>query len=175
VAAGRQPEGYNSIRDTISSLAARGATDRWVMTAALLGVGASYITSGAALRSSRPVGRGLLACGGAATMLVAAFPQPARGNSVAHTVAAATAFLALAAWPLGGSTRGSAQPLLSRTAGTAVTIATLALLLWFTLEIHGSYRGLAERAAALAEATWPLAVALSVRRRTPVSGFVHVV
>jgi hypothetical protein len=108
-------------------------------------------------------------------LLVAAFPQPARGNSVAHTVAAAAAFLALAAWPLVGSTRGSARPLLSCTAGATVTIATLALLLWFMLEIHGSHRGLAERAAALAEALWPLAVAISVRRREPTIGFVPAV
>jgi hypothetical membrane protein len=145
------------------------------MTAALLGVGASYITTGATLHSARPMGRFLLACGGAATALVAAFPQPARGNSVAHTVAATVAFVALAAWPSGASTRGSAMPLLSRTAGAAATITTLALLLWFTLELHGSHRGLAERAAALAEAIWPLAVTISVRRRASITGFVRAV
>ena len=44
----------------------------------------------------------VLGAGGAATVLVAAFPQPAHGNSVAHTVAAAVAFIALGAWPVFG-------------------------------------------------------------------------
>ena len=39
VAAGLQPRSFNAVADTISSLAAEGATDRWVMTAALAGVG----------------------------------------------------------------------------------------------------------------------------------------
>ena len=40
------------------------------------------------------------------------------------------------------------------------------LVLWFVLEIHGSYRGGAERAATLVEALWPLAIVLSLRLNT---------
>ena len=98
MAATRQPRGYNPIRDTISSLAARGATDRWVMTAALLAVGVCYVVTGAGLRPARRAGRMALMGGGVATMMVAAFPQPVRGNGVGHTIAATIAFTR---WPSG--------------------------------------------------------------------------
>jgi hypothetical protein len=38
VAAGLQPRSFNPVADTISSLTAVGAADRWVMTWALAGV-----------------------------------------------------------------------------------------------------------------------------------------
>jgi hypothetical protein len=37
----------------------------------------------------------------------------------------------------------------------------IGLIVWFLAEVHGSHRGLAERAAAGTEALWPLAVVLS--------------
>ena len=43
VAAMLQPVSYDSLRDTISALAARGAADPWVMTAAIAAVGACYL------------------------------------------------------------------------------------------------------------------------------------
>lgn len=158
LAAARQPAGYDSVRDTISSLAARGATDRWIMTSALAGVGACYVLSGLGIKSAKPVGRVVLVGGGVATMLVAAFPQPARGNSVAHTVAATLAFTALAAWPAVGARKGSKAPLLRPRISIAATLAMFGMLIWFVLEAHGSHRGLAERAAALSEALWPFLV-----------------
>jgi hypothetical membrane protein len=164
IAARRQPAGYSSIRDTISSLAARGATDRWIMTAALAGVGVSYVITSAGLVPARPVGRIALAVGGIGTVFVAAFPQPESGNSVAHTVAAAVGFIALAAWPVLAADRESGNVLLHRAPSTVATVTSLGLLLWFVLEIHGSHRGLAERSAALVEALWPLAVVAIARR-----------
>jgi hypothetical protein len=99
-----------------------------------------------------------------ATVLVAAFPQPAHGNSVAHTVAAAVAFVSLAGWPLFAAARHSPGPLLSRSASVAASCVLLGLVAWFAAEIHGGQRGLAERAAAGAQALWPLAVAVTTRR-----------
>jgi hypothetical membrane protein len=163
IAAERQPGGFSSIRDTISSLAARGAHDRWIMTAALAGVGACYILTALGLSPARPTGRTVLAVGGVGTLLVAAFPQPVRGNSVAHTAAATVAFVALGAWPVVASRRRSDVALLTRGASIPATIVLFALVLWFVLEVHGSQRGLAERAAALAEALWPLAVVAANR------------
>ena len=89
LAQARQPPRYNPIRDTISALAAHGATDRWVMTAGLFGLGACHVITAAGLGPVRRRGRAVLALGGGATLLVATFAQPAQGNSVAHTVAAA--------------------------------------------------------------------------------------
>jgi hypothetical protein len=43
------------------------------------------------------------------------------------------------------------------------------LLTWFTLELHGSHRGMAERGAALAEVMWPLVVAVGARQ-APLAG-----
>lgn len=163
MAAGRQPPGYNPVRDTISSLAARGATDRWVMTTALLAVGLCDLVTGGGLRPARWAGRIALMSGGVATMMVAAFPQPVRGNGVDHTIAATVAFLTLAFWPVLAARRPAGVPVLSFTFAVSATLVTLGFLTWFTLEIHGSHRGLAERGAALAEVMWPLIVAVGAR------------
>jgi hypothetical protein len=163
IAAGRQPAGFDSIRDTISSLAALGATDRWIMTSALAGLGASYAVTGFGLRPAGRFGRSLLVGGGLGTLLVAAFPQPVRGNGVSHTIAATLAFTALGAWPVFAARRRTAVPLLTRRASVTATVVMFGLLLWFVLEINGSHRGLAERAAALSESLWPLLVVVSSR------------
>jgi hypothetical membrane protein len=111
VAAGLQPGSFNAVADTISSLAAEGAADRWVMTLALAGVGACHVVTGLALRPAAAPGRLILVTGGVATVLVAAFPERAGdGGSLPHTLWAAVGFVALAAWPLaarkGGGTPG---------------------------------------------------------------------
>jgi hypothetical membrane protein len=161
LASGRQPAGYNPIRDTISSLAAEGATDRWIMTLALAGLGVCYMVTAAGLRPAPRSGRIVLAGGGLATLLVAAFPQPARGNSIAHTVAATVAFTALATWPLFAARRQPRTPLLAFSASIPATVIMIVLVLWFVVEIHGGHRGLAERASAGAEALWPFSVVVA--------------
>jgi hypothetical protein len=167
VAASLQPAGYDPVRDTISALAARGATDRWVMSLALLGVGCSYAATAAGLGPARRPGRGVLAAGGLATVGVAAFPQPAHGNSVAHTVAATLAFSALALWPVLAASGVTSVPLLRPTVSVVATLVLAGLALWFVAEVHGGQRGLAERAAAGTEALWPFAVSLSARLALP--------
>ena len=162
LAASHQPKGYSPIRDTISSLAARGATDRWIMTLALAGLGTSYVVTATGLRAAGGVGRTVLVVGGLATLLVAAFPQPAFGNSVAHTGAATVAFVALAIWPVLAARRQTPAPLLTYGASIAATAIMITLVLWFVVEIHGGHRGVAERFAAGMEALWPLAVVVSI-------------
>ncbi len=49
VAAGLQPHHFDPVSGSISALAAAGATDRWVLTLALLGVGACHMITGLAL------------------------------------------------------------------------------------------------------------------------------
>jgi hypothetical protein len=110
IAAQRQPAGFDTVRDTISALAARDATDRWLMTVALLGVGVCHLVTAAALRPAAVPGRVVLATGGIATVAVALFPLPSGdGRSGAHSVAAAVAFVSLTLWPAGSTPRGSAQ------------------------------------------------------------------
>ena len=164
IAEALQPPGYSPIRDTISALAARGATDRWVMTSALAGLGICHVVTAVGLRPARLEGRTVLAGGGLATLMVAAFPQPQHGNSHAHTVAATIAFAGLALWPLFAGHRRSVAPLLSRSVSIPASLILLGLVAWFAAEVHGGERGLAERAAALAQAMWPLAVVVTARR-----------
>jgi cytosine/uracil/thiamine/allantoin permease len=142
------------------------------MTSALAGVGACYVLTGLGIRSARGMGRVVLVGGGVATVLVAAFPQPERGNSVAHTVAATIAFTALAAWPVLAARMGSQAPLLRPRISIAATFAMFGLLIWFVLEAHGSHRGLAERAAAFTEALWPFLVVATALGSAASSGSV---
>jgi hypothetical protein len=134
------------------------------MTASLAGLGACHVVTAMGMRPVRIAGRVVLAAGGAATLLVAAFPQPVKGNSVAHTAAATVAFISLGAWPAFAAQRRSSAPLLRRTSSLAATALLLGLVVWFAIEVHGGERGLAERAAAGAQALWPLAVVVTTRR-----------
>jgi hypothetical membrane protein len=171
VAAGLQPRSFNAVADTISSLAAKGATDRWVMTVALAGLGTCHIVTGLALRPAAPAGRLLLMTGGVATVLVAANPEPAEGRgSLPHTVWAAVGFIALTSWPLAARKRGPLVPAALRPAVSAAATGVLfGLLVWFGAELIAGGRqvGLAERVLAGAQALWPLAVVLACRRSQP--------
>ena len=164
IGAALQPPGYDAIRDTISALAAQGASDRWVMGGALIGVGIGYLVIAVGLRAAPLTGRAVLAIGGVATCLVAAFAQPAHGNSVTHTIAAAVAFLALATWPIFAGRRFASSPLLLAGVSRTASAVLVGLVVWFALELHGNQRGLAERVAATAQALWPLLVVISARR-----------
>ena len=90
-----------------------------------------------------------------------------------HTIAATVAFVSLGAWPAFAARRQPCPPLLAPGTSAAATVGLLGLVIWFAAEIHGGQRGLAERAAATAQALWPLAVVLSSRhsfKRFPVPG-----
>ncbi len=165
VAAGLQPGGFDQVTGTISALAAVGAADRWVMTLALLGVGACHVITGLALRPAASAGRLLLMTGGVAMIVVAVNPVRAGGGrSLPHIIAAAVAFTALAAWPAFAWRRGFSVPPGLRPAISGVAAGTLlGLAVWFGAELTmgGAQVGLAERAAAGAQAVWPLAVVLT--------------
>jgi hypothetical protein len=134
-----------------------------VTTSALAGLGTCHVVTALGLGPARWPGRIVLGGGGVATVLVAAFPQPLRGNAVAHTVAATVAFVALAAWPLPAAAPGAEGPLLRWPASVVASAALLGSVAWFAGELHGGHRGLAERVAAGLEALWPLAVVLTTR------------
>lgn len=153
VAQARQPAGYDSTRDTISALAAHGATDPWIMTIGLAGLGASYLLTAAGFEAAGPRARATLALGAVATLVVAASPQPAP----AHVPAATVGFVALACWPA----------LLPRSFGSLrwLALVLLAALGWFaTALVVGSLVGLSERVLAGAEALTPIVVIVAGRR-----------
>jgi hypothetical membrane protein len=175
VAAGLQPR-FDPVTDTVSALAAIGATDRWVMNLVFLLVGTCYIVTALALRSAKTPGRLILIGGAAAGMMVAANPEHAGGfGSVPHFVFASIGFAGLTLWPAAAAQRGPAVPWGLRPGPAAAAVAVqFALLAWFGAElILGTHQvGLAERAVGVAQSSWPLAVVLScylpVRAPVPV-------
>jgi hypothetical membrane protein len=166
VAAAVQPAAYDPFRDTISALAGHDAAHRWIMTVGLAGVGICHLATAAGLRPARAAGRITLGLGGAATLLVAASPLPHSGGSQRHGVAAALAFVALALWPLVAAGRAPATPWTLRpVTSLAATTVLLGLLGWFAIELsaEGTWIGATERAAAAAQAIWPLVVVTATR------------
>jgi hypothetical membrane protein len=164
VAAGLQPR-FDPMADTVSALAAIGATDRWVMSGVFVLVGACYILTALALRSAKTGGRLILIAGAIAGMLVAANPEHAGGfGSVPHFVFASLGFAGLTLWPAGAVRKGPEAPWGLRVAPAAAAVALqFALLAWFGTELimAGGQAGLAERIMGGAQAAWPLAVVLS--------------
>ena len=170
-AASLQPD-FNAVRDTVSSLAAPGATDRWVMTATFIVVGVCYLVTGFALRPAGPPGRLILIAGAAGGMLVAVNPiHTGVPYPVPHIIWASVGLAGLTTWPAGAWRRGPATPWALKPAAAAAAVVVLfALLFWFGAELvlGGGQVGLAERVTGVAEALWPLAVVLScVAWRTP--------
>ncbi len=176
-AAARQEIPFDSLTQTISALAALDATDRWVMTSALAGVGVAHIVTATALRRAALPGRLVLAGGGFATLLVAALPLPTvigDGGSGPHAIVAGISFGALAVWPAlamrgGRRADGGKRSIpwgLRRKVALAATAALLAAVGWFVTDLGQdmSQVGLSERVAAGAQALWPLLVVLSTRR-----------
>jgi hypothetical membrane protein len=169
-AASLQPR-FDPVRDTVSALAAQGATDRWVMTLTFLVVGACYVVTALGLRPAGAAGRLILIAGALAGMLVAANPEhPADPYPVPHIIAASVGLAGLITWPAGAWRRGPAVPWGLRPAVGATAVAVLfALVLWFGAELVLGFGqvGLAERVAGGAQAVWPLAVVISCLIRRP--------
>jgi len=164
LAATRQRGGFDQVSQTISELAGRGATDPWIMTTALVGVGMCHVITAAGLAPAAIPGRLLLAAGGAATVALAASPLPVTGDSPPHVVAAAVAFSALSLWPALAVRRGG-KP--RPAVWLSAAVGLLALLGWFGIDYfgEGSRIGLSERVLAGAQALWPLTVVALARRR----------
>ncbi len=171
IAATLQPSSYNPVADTISALAALGATDRWVMTLVFLAVGVCDIVTGTALRPAAPVGRLILIAGAVAGMLVAAYPEHAGSGSVPHALFASLGFAGLAAWPAGAWRRDPPEVPwgLRPTVCSGAVAVQLILLAWFVAELvtGAGQVGLAERAVSGTQAIWPLVVVLSCRIPIP--------
>lgn len=163
LAAARQPNGFDPVRETISALASRGATDAWLMTTALAGVGICHTVTAAGFASAAVPGRALLGTGGVATVVLAAFRQPVSGDSAEHLAAASVALSGLSVWPaLAWRRDGQPRPGIWGFAATGL----LGLLGWFGIEyFSGTERiGLSERVLTGAQSLWPLAAVLLARR-----------
>lgn len=161
-AAAAQPPGYDPVRQTLSALANRGATDRWIMVSTLLVLGLGYLVTAVAVPAVPARARVVLGAGGAAVTFAALFSQPATGSSAWHMGSAALGWLAFTCWPLAVSRRRADPPLLGRGPAWVVTAVLVALLCWFGLELllGGTRLGLAQRVLVLAQTVWPATVAV---------------
>ena len=165
IAAWIQPQPFDSIRQSVSSLAGQGAADRWVMTLTLVVVAIGYIVTALALRPAALAGRLVLVAAALAGLLVAASPQAAPGSfSLAHALWSSLGFALLAAWPLAAYRAGPDVPWALRPAPSigAVTVIA-ALTAWFLVQLvaGGGVLGLAERVVGVAQGMWPLLVVTS--------------
>jgi Protein of unknown function (DUF998) len=173
LAAGLQPHPVDPVAETVSALAAVGATDRWVMTLTFVVVGACELVTGLALRPARTAGRVLLMAGAVAGMLVAANPEhPGTSFPVPHMICAAAGCAGMVAWPAWAWRRGPSVPWrpsvpwgLRRPVCAGAVVVQLTLVAWFAVELitYGGQAGLAERLFGAAQGLWPLAVVASCR------------
>jgi hypothetical membrane protein len=168
LAAARQPGGFDSVLGTISDLAGHDATDRWLMSGAIVATGVCHVVTAAALRPGARRGRVLLALGGVATVLVAVFPLPAGGaTSDAHRTVALAAFVTLSVWPPFARRTEPAAPwgLRPRVAVTAGGVLGVALVVFVAAVLTDSPQvGRYERVLAAAQACWPAVVVWSASR-----------
>jgi Protein of unknown function (DUF998) len=167
IAAGLQPHPVDPVSETVSALAAVGATDRWVMSLAFALVGACDAITALALRPARAAGRLILIAGAVAGMLIALNPEsPGTRFPIPHMICAAIGGAGVVAWPAAAWRRGPSVPWGLRSAVSAGAVAVLfALAAWFGVQLitAGGQAGLAERLFGAAQALWPLIVVVSCR------------
>lgn len=164
LAAARQPASYDPVHDTISSLAAQGAADPWIMTTAMVAVAACYLLVAVGLHGLRLASRLALGASGLATLVIAVARQPRHGFSDWHALAVALAAVAMCAFPILAATWRPERRVASSRSFVVAAIAVTGLTLWFFVEQHHADVGLAERVATTADALCPSVVVVSLRR-----------
>jgi hypothetical protein len=173
VTAALQPIPFDSAARSISALASQGMPYRWLITIALLGVGACHAITGLALRPVAEAGRIMLIFGGLSGMAIAAYPQHVHSGSPVHEIFSVSGVVLMLVWPLAGTRSDPGAPAALRPqAAWTYALVTLGLLLWFVTQLFGGdMLGLAERAITADQSLWPLAVVLSVldAQRRPVT------
>ena len=184
VAGALQPASYSPMRETVSVLAGYSGTDRWVMTAALLVVGACQIATGAGLTAVRVPARVLLIATGLSTIGIAVSPEPATGPTTRHLAFAVVCVVATAVWPVlvvsranratparragaaSRAMRGPTQPWILSARGCATATALFAgLSLWLLVAARSGAAdlGLVERLTSALQGLFPFVVALALR------------
>jgi hypothetical protein len=152
-------------------MAGHAGTDRWIMTGALLLVGACQLVTAAGLAGVSVLARVLLAVAGLSSIGIAVSPEPAHGSTPQHLAWTALGAVALAVWPAFVARRAPPRPLILSSYGCAVVTAVfIALLGWLVIETQGgSDLGLAERLFLSTETCWPFVVAIALRQSAPLA------
>jgi hypothetical membrane protein len=161
-----QPPSYSPMQQTMSDLAGQAATDPWVMTVALFGVGGCQLATGIGLTRVQLPARMLLIVAGLSTVGVAASPEAATGATPRHLLFAVSCVVATLVWPVFVMERDPARPrILSIYSSLVVTAVFAALSGWLLITTQGGGDlGLAERLTSLAQSLWPLVVVLALRQ-----------
>jgi hypothetical membrane protein len=171
VADNRQPPPYSPVRQTMSVLAGHAATDRWIVTGAIVVASACYLVTALGLTGVRASARLVLALAGVSGIGIAASPEPVHGSTTQHLAWTAVGAVALAVWPAFVARRRPPRPrplVLSIHGAATVTAVFVALLGWVFIETRdGSALGLAERVTTTVQMSWPFFVALALRRSQP--------
>lgn len=167
VAGAQQPATYSPVRQSISTLAGYAGTDRWIMTAALFGVGLCYLITAAGARTAPAPARILLALIGLASIGIAARPEPAHGSLTGHMVCTIIGAALLAVFPaLFARCRRPRSFVLSGRGSITTTAIFLALVAWLAAaDLTNGMVGAAERVVGSIEPAWPLAVVLALRKQ----------
>jgi len=166
IAGALQPPSYSPMQQTMSDLAGQTATDPWVMTLALFGVGTCQLATGIGLTRVQIPARLLLVLAGLSTVGVAASPEAAAGATPRHLLFAVSCVIATLVWPVFVMQREPARPgVLSVYSSLLVTAVFAALSGWLLITTQGGGDlGLAERLTSLAQGLWPLIVVLAIRQ-----------
>jgi hypothetical protein len=167
-----QQTAYSPMQQTMSVLAGQPGTHPWIMTGALLLVGATQLVTAAGLRDVGTPARVLLVVTGLCTFGVASSPEPVTGPSAIHLAFAVSCVFTTAIWPIFVARRPPAASwAVSGTGCAVVTVFYAALSGWVLFATFGGGDlGLAERVASTALALFPLIVTLSLRRVAAANG-----
>jgi hypothetical membrane protein len=166
IAAVLEGPAYDPATQTISVLAAVGASGSWVMGGALAALGVCHLLTAWALRAAALAGRLALGGGGVSALVVALFPTAGSGGSLRHGSVAAVGFALLALWPLLAAVRSGDAPWGLRPAPSLIGTALMgAGAAWFLIEVrtHGAV-GVAERVVTSLQSLWPFVVVVSCLR-----------
>jgi hypothetical membrane protein len=163
--AAQPPGAYDAIGQTVSTLAGRGAADRWIMAAVLATMGVIYLLVAVGLRGVTRSARLVLGVGGIAAVVAALAAQPVHGSSTVHMAATVTAVVAFVLWTLPLAADRTLDPGLRRGSLVAAAVLTAGLA-WLCAQAwtDGTWLGMAERVLILAQTVWPIRVATAVWR-----------
>lgn len=156
----QRPGTYDPVAQTVSTLAGRGATDRWFMAGTLFALGVIYLVVAAGLAAVPWTGRLALGLGAAAVICTSLAPQPAHGSSTVHMAGMVISCLAFVGWPLALAVDRGVDPALRRGSLAAAAVMLVALG-WLCAQAwtDGPWLGSAERVLILTQTVWPIRVA----------------
>jgi hypothetical protein len=157
-------DGYDSLKQTISELAAGDSKRRTPMTLVFSLTGLCLVVTAFSMPNFSTSGRLVLALGGISLIGVAKYPLLTMDSSRrSHTAWAAVHFTAMSCWPVFAIDNDSTW--IQSWEGAIFSVAIMgAMFLWFILSLRNPKLlvGLSERFLAGANVLWPLFLAIQM-------------